>query len=448
MGVVHKHLLFPAILRWRGESGMYSVLEQLRIIEAESPGRVRDRQLEKMASLLEYASRHSPFYEGKVGADGDAVLQRLRSAPILSKAQLQSEFNRLLASPMVDRTHRKTTGGSTGQPVTIVKDARAIAAERAATWLAHGWFGIDIGDRGARFWGSPQTLGRRRLRFAMADVAMNRIRLSAFGVTDDRLADYWRRCLRFRPQYLYGYVSMLERFARYLSERGLDGNSLNLKCIVTTSETLTSTQRSLLSSVFGAPVQNEYGCGEVGPVAYECERGSLHIMSQNIFVEILDERNQEVAPGVEGTVVVTDLNNRAMPLIRYRLEDRAVRGRDCECDRGFPVIGTITGRKYDFVRVPDGRSFHGEYFMYLFEDLRDDGLPIQCFRVVQTTNERLEVEIQAPADKEGAIALAVERRLSEDLGMRVDVGVVDQITLSASGKLRVIESRVDGRGDS
>lgn len=421
---------------------MYAELNRLRKSQMDSVEETRERQLGKLAAVLDYAASNSRFYEGRLGPAGTSPLDRLRGADVLTKVDLQENLSRLRADPAPSRVHRKTTGGSTGQPVTVLKDAAAIAAERAATWMAHEWFGIEIGDRGARFWGSPRSPGRRWLRFALADIAMNRIRLSAFGVTDEIMDSYWDRCESFRPQYLYGYVSMLERFARHLQNRGLDGARLGVKCVVTTSESLSATQRELLETVFDAPVQNEYGCGEVGPIAYQCKTGNLHVMSDNVVVELLDDAGNEVAEGQEGSVVVTDLNNRALPLIRYRLEDRAVKGRACDCGRGLPVLAEIRGRKYDFVESPRGEAFHGEFFMYLFEDLRVAGLPVGCFRIVQDTSDHLDVEVQAPSSAAAAISSAVSADLGNQLGMRIDVRVSEELTLSGSGKLRVIENRV------
>lgn len=441
--VIHRRVIYPAILRCRGEQRMYAILRELESVATEPERLLRDRQISRLGDTLDYVAGHVRRYDGMSGTDSTPI-ERLREFPFLTKLDLQTSREELEADPAPKRTHAKTTGGSTGEPVTVLKDADAIAAERAATWLAYGWYGIRIADRGARFWGSPDRLGRRRLRLTLADFAMNRLRLSAFGITDESLADYWRRCRSFQPRYLYGYVSMLERFARYVEAEGLDGTSLGVRCVVTTSEALTEPQRYLLADVFGAPVQNEYGCGEVGPIAYSCTKDSMHLMSDNVFIELLDDENREVDAGQEGAVVVTDLNNRAMPLVRYRLEDRAIRGGSCDCGLGFPVLGSIRGREYDFVTTPDGRAFHGEYFMYLFEDLREAGHEIGGFKIIQTKPTSLDIRVEAPEEASVAITSAVRDAVDIPLGLESNVRIVSNIGLEGSGKLRVIENRVTG----
>lgn len=445
---VHRYLLYPAILAARGEWSTFQILRDLRRRQWDSPGDIKERQARTLAQRLASAVEYHPYYRESLkhlpsSLSSIQVYDVLRSLPFLTKTDLQDSAQELVSSASVGRVHKKTTGGSTGQPVTVTKDSRAIAAERASSWLGYSWFGVESGDRGARFWGSPVKSGPRRRRFDMADRAMNRIRLSAFGIDDDKLESYWLQCLRFRPKYFYGYASMLETFARHLVARSHDGTSLNLKCIIATSEVLGESQRRFLERTFNCPVQDEYGCGEVGPIAYQCEAGSLHEMVENVFVEIIRSDGTEASAGEIGEVVVTDLCNRAMPLIRYRIEDQAVRGQTCSCGRGLPVIKEIRGREYDFVRTPDGRSYHGEFFMYAIEDLRDEGFDIKRFRVIQESPTMLRVEVQTADSR---VPESLRARLGSELAnLTIDVAMLDVIEPSSSGKLRIIENRVDDR---
>lgn len=441
----HRSLVYPAALAIRGELRTYPLLRQMRAEQWTAGLEIRERQRELLAAALSYAHENCPWYADRLEATGaDGALEVLAAAPFLTKQDVQDSADQIRSKSRPWPVHAKTTGGSTGQPVTVYKDAGAIAAERAAAWLGYGWYGILIGDRGARFWGSPVRGRKRWRRFRFADLAMNRILFSAFGVSEDDLEDYWRRCLSFRPRYLYGYVSMIESFARYLQARERDGTRLDLQAVITTAEILTEPQRAMIAETFGVPVRNEYGCGEVGPIGYECDRGMLHEMATNLYVELLDASGREACPGEEGEVVVTDLRNRAMPLIRYRLVDRAVRGGPCPCGRGLPAIRSVKGREYDFVRTPDGRAFHGEFFMYLVEDLRDAGFDIGRFKVVQTAPDRLRVQVVTRAPEVGN---RIQERLTEELrDMRVDVSMVGAVSLSGSGKLRIIENTIDRAG--
>jgi phenylacetate-CoA ligase len=253
------------------------------------------------------------------------------------------------------------------------------------------------------------------------------------------MREYTRLLNRFRPRYLYGYVSMLAAYADYLaSSKGK--LEFELGAVVPTSEVLTPSHRKLFESVFGARVFNEYGCGELGTIAHECERGAMHINAENLIVEIL--RNDiPCRPGEVGEIVITELNNLAMPLIRYRLSDFGALSVDpCPCGRTLPVIEKIFGRAYDLVRNRDGKVFHGEFFMYIFEEAKRRKLGVRTFQVVQKAAESFVIKI-VPGNEYGAeTERFISDRIRQGFSRSADVAFmqVDEIPREASGKMRLI----------
>jgi phenylacetate-CoA ligase len=220
-----------------------------------------------------------------------------------------------------------------------------------------------------------------------------------------------------------------------------------LKCIISTSEVLTPQDRVLLETVFRTKVYNEYGCGEVGSIAHECSKGSLHVMSENLIIEICDG-DRRCGFGETGEVVITELNNHAMPLIRYRLGDFAyLSSETCACGRTLPLVGNIHGRAYDTVRNSTGRLFHGEFFMYIFEDAQKKSYGITKFQVVQQDLNNLLVKI-VPGEGfcEDAKKMVIERiRTGFDSAVNVNFEIVEDIPREASGKMRLIVGMKEGR---
>lgn len=439
---VQGRVFYPLTLASLGELGLYRRLRQLEELQWWSPDRLHSFVDERLAQILTFAAANVPFY-ASLGAQPISPREArsvLSGVPYTTKSNLQSDLAALRARSLPWRVTTKTTGGSTGQAVTVLKDHAAMAAARAVMWLGYGWHGIAIGDRCARFWGVPQT-GLRRLKGALADLAMNRMRFSAFAFDDADLARYWDAAVRGRPAYLYGYASMLSLFAEFVARRGLDGRSLGLKAVISTSEVLGEPDRARIQSTFGAPCRVEYGCGEIGPMAYECELGSLHLIVSESFVEVLAEDGTPTRPGEVGAVVVTDLNNRAMPLIRYQIGDYARVGDTCSCGRAFPVLHSIWGRAYDYVVSPAGKRYHGEFFMYIIEELRERGVGLRGYQIVQEQEGVIEVAVVPGGTlKPGERALIGElfRQRIPDVAARiVERG---EIPRAPSGKAQVIRN--------
>lgn len=439
---LHGRLVYPLSLMSLGETSLYRRLRELEAIQWWDEGRLHDHSARRLADLLIHAADQVPFHQRlkHERITPATAMEILASLPFTTKTNLQGDAPLMLARHQPRRVAVKTTGGSTGQAVTVRKDREAMAMARAAMWLGYGWHGIAIGDRCARFWGVPRT-GRRRALAVLGDWAMNRLRFSAFAFDDDDLKRYWLTMQRRRPSWLYGYASMLSLLAECAEREGWDGRSLGVKAAISTSEVLAEPQRSLIERVFGAPCRVEYGCGEIGPIAYECERAQLHVIASDVLLEVLDSTGSPVAPGEVGEVVVTDLNNRAMPLIRYQIGDYAVAGDRCSCGRAFPVLASMWGRAYDYVTAPSGKRYHGEFFMYIFEDLRTRGVSFRGYQIVQERHGEIDVAVVpigmlTPADRERIAALFAQR-LPE---LRVNLRESSGIPRAPSGKVQVIRN--------
>jgi phenylacetate-CoA ligase len=247
--------------------------------------------------------------------------------------------------------------------------------------------------------------------------------------------------------WFYGYTLMLDEFAQFVQRTGLDGRSLKLKCIVGTAEQMSELQRERLSEAFGCRVVDEYGCGETGAIAYECDLGRRHIMANNVYLEILDPNGQPVQPGQTGEIVFTELNNTAQPLIRYRVADMGALSPDpCPCGRGLPVLAKVLGRLYDVIYAPNGNILHGEVFGHMFKVLRTQGTSVKQYQVVQEAPDRVRfkiVEEGRPLSSEHRQYLETETRKRMGDEVRIEFEKVGEIPRLPSGKMRLIESRLE-----
>jgi phenylacetate-CoA ligase len=194
--------------------------------------------------------------------------------------------------------------------------------------------------------------------------------------------------------------------------------------------------------VFGAPVFETYGSREFMLMGAECDRHEgLHLTMENLLVEVLDDQWQPAADGEEGNVVVTDLFNYGMPFVRYANGDRAVAGWSaCSCGRGLPLLKKVVGRRLDVIHTPDGRRVPGELFPHLMKDFEE----VKRFVVIQESADELKLEVViSPAWVQGhreRIAHLIQQAVGPH--MRLLIREVDDIPLTAVGKLRVVINRM------
>jgi len=408
--------------------------------------KLNNYQLERLENLINYAKENIPYYKNKfqgIEFNKKELRNRLSDFPTITKIDVRDNLASLSAINKPYLLTKKTSGGSTGQAVIVLKDRQSSASQRALMYRGYRWVGLDVGDKQIRFWGVPISF-ISKIKYKMIDYFMNRIRLSAFKFREEDLLKYYRRIVKFKPDYFYGYTSMLYEFAQFVKKNELDGANINLKAIISTSEVLYDAQKTLLEDVFKCRVYNEYGCGEFGPVAFECEHGKMHINSENILLEIIKD-GKSVKPGESGEIVLTELNNYAMPLIRYRMGDIGILSRDnCLCGRGLPILEKITGRSLDFIIGSNGEKVHGEYFNYLMEEIQDKTKAIKQFQIVQKRLGEIEFHIVKDENYSEKTLHYITLRLNEILGENMKVKYIyeDEIKRLPSGKLKLVASEL------
>src|SRR5690606_29766283 len=137
--------------------------------------------------------------------------------------------------------------------------------------------------------------------------------------------------------------------------------------------------RQEISKAFNsAYVYNFYGSREVSAIATEVKGlQGMYVMFDNVLVEILDNENNPVKRGEEGEIVITTLNNYYMPLLRYKIGDRAIKGDDLEW--GVLQMEKVIGRTLGVIYRNDGPKIDGQFFTTLFFNKKG----IKSFQLVQ-----------------------------------------------------------------
>jgi phenylacetate-CoA ligase len=416
-----------------------------------SRGQIEELQRERLQRLLHHAYQNCPFYRDRMHAAGWSSgrinsLKDLSSLPILTKLDIQDHGRAMLATNIPDSERLPNqTGGSTGQPVQFFVDKRRFDSRMAGTHRTDSWAGLVPGEWSLWLWGARMDLVlKQTLRSDLRKhLLYRRIELNTSNITP---AD-WPRALdeirRRQPRYVVAYAQSAALFARYVLAHNL--NDVRFDAVITTAEVLLPGDRELIERAFHTKVFNRYGCREVSTIAAECEQHrGLHVNAEHVFVEIVPD---PAVSAPAGRVVVTDLLNYSMPLIRYQIGDVAHwLGSECPCGRGLPLLSEIEGRLTDFLVLADGTHLSGVALLtWVFASLPQ----VRQVQFVQQSAERILLRLIPGNGYTAETKELIRQKMTPYLrGLAtMEFEEVANISSEASGKHRFVLKEFDHERD-
>jgi len=426
-------------------SSRLRVLHELERSQWLPEASLRARQQERLEAMLRYAAAHSRYYRGLFAqARFDPAhfeAGAFRRLPLLTKSIIREQTEAILSDEFRRAelgVHK--TGGSTGVALTTYFDRRWLEVRTADALRSDQWAGCYHGMKIAALWGNPPQARtwKERLRRALIDRFLY---LDTINLNDASIGAFVAAWRREQPQVLFGHSHSLYMLGRYLLEHHIE--DLRPQGIVSTSMMLLAPERQVIEAAFACPVTDRYGCEEVGLIACECERHQgLHLNIEHLWVEFLREDGSEAQPGEEGAIIITDLLNRGMPFIRYRIEDVGVpSARRCPCGRGLPLLERVTGRVADYLKRRDGSLVAG---VSLVERTLTAIPGIEQLQLVQPSREQLLVNLVRARDYTPASETALLAELRGVLGPGIEprIEYLERIPQERSGKYRFAICRV------
>lgn len=326
-----------------------------------------DLQWQAVQRLLRHAWDNTEFYRQRFQAAGlhpgdIRAPEDLRRLPVLTRNDLRESL-----AGMVSRLHPRAhmqaaaSGGTTETPVPIYRDSAAVAEKRAVQELLRTWGGLHPGDRVLYLWGASRDFAENpSWRWRLYDQHLMRRRWLPTSRLGAEVFEQYRQVMnRLRPQVIVAYPTPLQLFCEYLAGCGRPyWRPSSAQC---TAEALTPGARAQIEQTLGCAVFEQYGSREFGLIAGECEaHQGLHLHPLAAYVET--QTMAGAGPDGPQELLVTDLLNQGMPLIRYRINDCVAAGDwpgACTCGRGFPRLPPILGRSGDVFRLPDGSVVPG-----------------------------------------------------------------------------------------
>lgn len=440
---VRGHLLGPLLDAWyerRTRAYVPDVARRLAL-----PRRAQRRAgLEALRHLLSHARDTVPLHRERMASAGfhPAALRDtagLATLPPLTRRDVAERAADLLSSAYrgTDLVEARS-GGTTSTPVPFMQPRAAIWRKNAATALLRRSLGWQAGDRTVLLWGAVEDLPGtprglvQRTKASVLDAIERVLWLPAADLSDETLDGFVHAIRRFRPVVLQGYPSATDLLAR----RVLAAHEpLEVPLVLLTAETVFPAQRERIATALQARVHSFYGAREVGWIACECvEEKRLHVNTDGIHLES-DE---------EGRLLVTDLVNRAMPLIRYVVGDRGrLSDEPCPCGDPRPVLAELHGRVNDVFVLPSGRRVPGSICDVRNYQLVDGIVETQ---LIQDVRDRLTVRwVPGPTFREADLD-TLRRFLDDTFGGELTYAFerADRIEPEPNGKTRYCISKVGG----
>lgn len=402
---------------------------------------IKKMQLKKFREIFEYARCHSKFYRQYYGDHGvlDLKIERfadIEKVPLTNKSMLRQFGTRdTMTREMGKRIHVHSTSGSTGEPFKI-------AFNKFEDYSAHIRLIKALMEHGYRPWKKMVLLSRyetdhqfeiegdlgvlgwlqRKLGLFKREV------ISIFEPVDVIV----KKLQALKPDVLWSTPSIIEVISLALKK---NDEKLDIPLVLFMSETISPDQIVLFNERIGKYFIDLYGCMESPSIAFGFNQiDAKKIFSNSTLVEVIRHRHME--DQLVGDIIITNLVNRTMPLIRYDLGDYA-EVLDLE---SFPGqrLGKIFGRYDDIVYFGGKYTLTYHQTFQLFRDFH----ACERYKFIQKTSGDivLQLKVSGDADKNQVKDLALQRWGEKYPDFPLSIEWRDSFAIDGkTGKFKVIE---------
>ncbi len=418
--------------------------ELLKATDRASPLQLELLQVARLRRLLRHAAGTVSFYSSRIPSRSWDQLRAgdwaaFEALPITEKQSLRDQPQAFYSGGNANRSWISwTTSGTTGTPLQLYYDERAVGRQYAYVERYREVAGVSRLLRRAQFTGKMISPGEQNRRHWRRDWTNNTLLLSSVHLNPDTIPQYLAALAEFRPAYLTGYPSAIALLAQHILR--YPSRRVVIPAILTSAETLVDEQRAAIEAAFGAKVYDQYGQTEMQSFWSECRYRRMHAHPLFGVTEIVRADGSACRPGEVGDVVLTGLINEAMPLIRYRVGDRAAWSGEerCPCGRSMPIIEAIEGRREDYLYSRQ-RGWVGR-----MDPALKGVTGIQECQFIQEVIDSVRVLLVPEAGFTDLDRMQLEKNLHDRLGseMEIEFEFLRQIPRGPNGKFRAVVSRL------
>jgi phenylacetate-CoA ligase len=442
--------VWEKVVRRRGTLEHLAYLEASQWMDEGERNELTNHSLRK---LVTYAGTRVPYYRElfrSLGLEPRDIRTRadLVALPLLTREIVSARYDDLVDPAHRGKNLKKGTSGTTGKPLKFEYSRSSECWRQAVKLRGYGWAGFRPGRKTFYYWadvsGAQPTLKIRLDRALRRESYFDSMRQDEASRV--RALELIRR---LRPEIIVCYTQSCAQFARWILDRGLrDWDDIPVIC---GAEAVLGADRAVLARAFGPGIFETYGSRETMLMAAECEaHQGMHLSEENLVVEVVRGERSAV-PGEAGDVVVTDLHNYGMPMIRYANGDvaRLAEPSRCACGRGLARLEHVDGRRADTMLDKDGNAVPGIIFHVLFSDARLE--LVKQFQAVQSASGAVVLKVVRGRDYAEDAFQAVKGRFATYLrGLPFTVEFHETIAPhTRSGKHQtVVVERAAGRFDA
>ncbi|MDE7236713.1 MAG: hypothetical protein K2N66_02700 [Paramuribaculum sp.] len=356
--------------------------------------------------------------------------------PVINKNELRENKESHLSSLYKEEELiSMSTSGSTGTPFSCLQDVNKKKKVNAEVIYYSGKTGYKIGQRIIYIRSLVKKVAKSPLQQFLSNIyQLNSKDLSDKGI--EELLFQIKKLSSGSGAMILSYASTLDAFRRYFDKHGFDAvKDCKIFGIISGSEMLYDVTRESMEHAFGCKCFSRYSNEENGILGQDEVENNVFLDNRaSYIVEILKFDSDEPASiGEVGRVVVTDLHNYAMPMVRYDTGDAGAWVEVMYKNQKRTAIGKFAGRAVDIVFDCEGNQISPHMVtngMWKFEG-------ISQFQFVQKTKNDSEMRVCAGSSYDEAELLDI---LHSIVGEKANIQIksIDEIPILSSGKRRYI----------
>lgn len=414
--------------------GYYSKsLKEVRKIVQLSKLELDSYQREKLTEILINASQSSPYFKELINSEFSNPFEELKKLPILTKDIIRKNTSQILTQNKAGLI-KNSTSGSTGVQTEIFINKLEQSLIRAIQTHWWEWAGFKIG------YPMLQTglATSRSIEKKLKDYFFRTKYQFAFGLNETNTKSSFLWAKNKRP-FLGGYASSLYVLSQLAEEK-----NLKMKSAISWGDKLFDHYKRKIEAVFNCKIYETYGTGEGLMIASQMDLEYMYIMDPFVIIEIVDEFGNEVEDGQIGSILVTSLIHKAMPLIRYKPGDLAIKLPLNQYPKGrklaLSLLQKVIGRETDIVYSPNGTQLIVHSFTGVFEYFPE----IKQFQVVQQRKSELLIRYIPDSGFRQDVLLIIEEKLNKMANEKLNLSFVqvEEILPSKSGKPQIIINEI------